>query len=122
LSPSTAGENSDGVLFYRAVSPVELTDIQRTGTFNPFPNGSEMKQFWLSGADALTFGRDMNSRLNINEYQHVAALKVTMSTYSFGVPGIDSLSTGTRPSVTYDLTTLQKVNIDARANGVKVIK
>jgi hypothetical protein len=47
--PSTVGKHSDELItLYRAVSPDELIDIQRTGIFRPHPAGRSMDAKWFS--------------------------------------------------------------------------
>jgi hypothetical protein len=81
-----------------------------------------MKQFWLSSRDAQDFATVMNKLLGTEEYAHMVSVEVQRSTLASGVPGTDPLNGAQRPYVTYDMTTLPRVNADARANGIQVLK
>jgi uncharacterized protein RhaS with RHS repeats len=117
-----AGRDSDKMTLYRAVSTAELTNIRLTGTFNPAPQGSEMKQFWTSPANARAFSAAANVMMNANEYRHVVSVAVSMGTFSMGVPGSDPIGGVQLPYVTYSGATLVPLNQDAIANGIRVVK
>lgn len=120
LTPSSTSDES--VVLYRAVSAAELADIKRTKTFNPAPNGSEMKQFWRTPGDAQSFSEIMNNMLKSVEYTNIVSVRVSWETYTLGVPGTDPLNGVNRPYVTYSMPTLPPLNLDAVKNGVQVVK
>jgi hypothetical protein len=125
ICPTSTAADDNGpqsVTLYRSIGAPELADILKTGQFNFPPNGSEMKQFWLTQGDAQNFAAIMNNLLGTNEYAHMVSVEVQQSTFAAGVPGTDPLYGTLRPYVTYDMTTLPLVNTDARMNGIKVLK
>lgn len=107
---------------YRAVSSAELADIKATGAFRFAPNGSEMKQFWVSAGDAQAFLATMNNLLGASEYHRLVTTNVLRSTFAAEVPGTDPLNGRLRPYVTFDMLSLLSVNADARRNGIREIR
>ena len=122
--PISAGEGSDRVQIFRAISDAELASIQGSGGQFSLPthNGSEMKQFWMAADDAQTFLERMNAVVGADEYRHIVTTRITFGTLGSGTPGSDPLNGTLRPYVTFDLFGLQRVNEDARSSGVQVIR
>ena len=126
VAPSTLGDES--MVIYRAVTPTELADIVATGTFNPSPNGSGMKQFWVDPADAQAFSQRMNTLAGYAEYTNIVSVQISWETFTIGVPGTDPIFGSSRPYITYSAgsawgtpPTLAAVNVDAQKNGIKIL-
>lgn len=103
------------VPIFRAVGPTELGQIRATNQFQMSPNGSTVKQFWLSRSDAEWFADA--SRAFSSPSVAIAEARIEHGTWAAG----DHTPVDRRAAVSFTAAQLRAVNIDvARSGGIHI--